>query len=404
MTESRPKIIGHGSYGHIYYPALWWEPEDVAEEGPGDIRPNQVSKLMREKEATKEMTKYRFFQRADPDAHFHLGNLWMMRPSPQNAAVLSSLSDGERIVRDLDNYRMILMDYGGMTARDYANKCRAYAIAGAYNKAFKRDVLTFWKDTHRLVHGLQAMAHHGVVHHDVKPSNLVYDVSGKRLNLIDFGLVNHRDHICKRAQQGNYHLCIFYYNMPPELFFYDRARFKHWHRASPEDREGLLDEVLQSWQVPAARVAPTSTAPTATDLDTPYDEVEYSYTDSVKLTEREVKYLAEFERTLRTWQPGLTAPSLYQAMRDQFSCFVVHELGAFPDFDTFLQASIATIDTYGLGHTLLYCLVNMYYYLPRPFTLGMYALIKEMLHHDMLHRITVPVLVERYQALMALLD
>jgi len=46
----------------------------------------------------------------------------------------------------------------------------------------------------------------------------------------------------------------------------------------------------------------------------------------------------------------------------------------------------------------------MYYYLPRPFTLGMYALIKEMLHHDMHHRITVPVLVERYQALMALLD
>jgi hypothetical protein len=192
--------------------------------------------------------------------------------------------------------------------------------------------------------------------------------------------------------------------MPPELFFYDRTRFKHWAQASPSDREGLLDEVLQSWRVPAARVAPMTTAPTATGLDTPYDEVEYSYTDSVKLAEREVKYLNEFERTLRSWQPDLTAPSLFQSMRDQFSCFVIHNLNTFPDFDTFLQASIATIDTYGLGHTLLYCLVNMYYYLPRPFTLGMYALIKEMLHHDMLHRITVPVLVESYEALIALLD
>jgi len=402
MTESRPKIIGHGSYGHIYYPALLWEPEDVAEEMPGDIRPNQVAKLMREKEATKEMAKYRIFQRADPDAQFHLGNLRMARPSPQNAAVLSSMSDGKRIVRDLDNYRMILMDYGGMTARDYANKCRAYAVAGAYNSAFKRDVFAFWKDTRRLVHGLQAMAHHGVVHHDIKPSNLMYDVSGKRLNLIDFGLVNHTDHICKRARQGNYHLGIFYYNMPPELYFYDRARFEYWSRSSPEDREELLDEVLQSWQ--AARVAPTSTAPTATDLDTPYDEVEYSYADTMKLTERELKYLAEFERTLRSWQPGLTGPSLYQSMRDQFSHFVLRELGGQRDFDTFLQTSVTTIDTYGLGHTLLYCLVNMYYYLPRPFTLGMYALIKEMLHHDMLHRITVPVLVESYEALIALLD
>jgi serine/threonine protein kinase len=53
----------------------------------------------------------------------------------------------------------------------------------------RTNIINFWKEAIRLFRGLKAFKTHSLMHHDLKPQNVVYDMEMKRLNFIDFGLM-----------------------------------------------------------------------------------------------------------------------------------------------------------------------------------------------------------------------
>ena len=442
---TKPTLIGHGSYGYIFYPSLLLEKEenedneppanDVTEDpsgngiaedasgqtlisAPAPVLPSRrVSKLMTTVDATKEMTRYNIFKHSDPYCLFHLGKLTLARPSRDNARILSTLRDGDAILKNLDNYRVITMEYGGDTARDFAFGYHCKIKSGVYNQTTKHEVAQFWKEIFRLVRGIQNMIHTGIVHHDIKPSNVVYNKETNRINLIDFGLVNPMKTIRTKAITNKYAYTIFYYNMPPDLFFFEKKRFERWLAYTPLERETHLESFLTSWvdeRPPPEKKTPGTEINTATSRTSsePYED-EYSFLDSVNLIVKELKHLNEFERYLvkcHKWvnemsyakgprttcydhskPPPLFIDRAYETFRD----FLLNDILLCPDFDTFLQSSMDTLDIYGLGQTLMFFLVNMYYYLPREFVLDMYALILDMVTCNPLRRISVDQLLDK---------
>ena len=72
----------------------------------------------------------------------------------------------------------------------------------------KKKVNEFWVESHRLFRGLLVFKKYGIVHHDLKPQNLVYNIKTGRINFIDFGhmrnfkyeLDNHLEHLYKAVR------------------------------------------------------------------------------------------------------------------------------------------------------------------------------------------------------------
>ena len=455
-----PKVIGQGSYGYIHYPHLLTTEDDEKEEKEEkeeseDFGP-KVSKILEKKDAMDEMKKYKMFHDMDPECDFHLGEMVLAHPSEKNSEVLLKLDNGRHIIQHLSEYRLILMNYGGASVRDYANnvrrdfrrfpkegpECKTHNNTESVvcfwsegrmpstTKSKERIALEgFWSETVRLVRGIERMLHHNMVHHDVKPSNVVYD--NHRLNFIDFGLVNYMDNIYRFSLNNDYDFTIFFYNMPPELFLYNESRFEQWRSMSSEERKEQLAHFCVSW-----------IKPKEDDEDEDVDEDKYSFSDSLHMSERELKYMADFEEYLDTLVTNqrktaencfnyctthdaipdvfIDAPSpppppsisqrefssikplrpLHDLMMEGFADFMMHDIDLYTNFHEFMYASMHTMDIYGLGHTLLYVLIRTYQHLPHTFVYEMYTLLREMLDNNLTRRINIQLLQERFSVVL----
>ena len=72
------------------------------------------------------------------------------------------------------------------------------------NAANRRLVGHFWMDISRIIFGLQVMNDKGIVHHDLKHQNIVYNQETGRANLIDFGLMTTKTKIQTAATKSRY--------------------------------------------------------------------------------------------------------------------------------------------------------------------------------------------------------
>jgi hypothetical protein len=433
-----PQVIGQGSYGYIHYPPLLTteEDEDNREKVQNGLLCPQVSKILEKEDAKVEMDKYALFHAMDPTCEFHLGEMTLARPSAKNNTVLATLEHGEHIVQHLSDYRLILMNYGGTSVRDYTNHVRSELLRFPNTHYHTESVVTFWKQTVRLVEGIERMIHHCMVHHDVKPSNVVYWYDVKhiqnRLNYIDFGLVNHMEDIYQSCIKNDYDFTIFFYNMPPELFFYNQPQFDAWRKLSQEDRKTQLAYFCSSW--------------IQDETDEKYEKEEdmttrhkYSFADSLYMSERELKYMNDFEKeitgsvdepssskktaencfnyctthdaipdtifkkcttTTTTTNSNVHVRPLHEFMMEGFADFMMHDIDLYVDFREFVYASMHTMDIYGLGHTLLYALIRTHTRLPRPFVRDMYSLLREMLDNNLTRRINIQSLIEQFSSII----
>lgn len=449
-----PKVIGQGSYGYIHYPHLITTEDEEnqystieKERGMSDAS-IKVSKILEKEDAMDEMKKYNLFHEMDPACDFHLGEMTLAHPSKKNNTVLATLEHGQYIVEHLSEYRLILMNYGGPSIRDYANDIRSDFIRFPHTHNNTESVVTFWKETVRLVQGVKQMIDHHIVHHDIKPSNVVYHLPTNRLNYIDFGLVNRMDNIFQCSVKNEYDFTIFFYNMPPELFFYNQLRFDNWRNMSTEERKEQLANCCTSWIKEEEEETKTNKNVDDHDDDDNEDENnKYSFSDSLYMSERELKYINDFEEYLEdltkkhektsencfnyctthdaipdvpgsalgsdTFPPAFPLsyklpisrkPPLHDFMMEGFADFMMHDIDLYTDFQEFIYASMHTMDIYGLGHTLLYILIRTYALLPGIFVYEMYQLLREMLDNNLTRRISIQHLQERFSSVLLLLS
>ena len=213
------KIIGTGSYGHVYYPCLYYldissenvlmpplrsqhHPYDrptvgqgcahterrartpmlpfyerphwvlVVPENPKN-RNKYVSKLLKKEYAEKELLRYQLIRSADPNNNFHLGNMFVATPSRRNIPLLSIGTNGKEIVDHFNEYQLIIMKYGGKSLREYG-KMIYYDKNKCVNDTHKQNIIQFWKDSIRLIEGIHCFIQNNIVHHDIKTANIVF--------------------------------------------------------------------------------------------------------------------------------------------------------------------------------------------------------------------------------------
>ena len=178
--DSGVDVIGEGTFGCAHKPSMICRDKTHR-------NANEISKLMTSANAAKELNEFALIDSADKEKQFYLGK-------PRKCEVARILSNIRSIRKcpsgrfepeKIDNYSLLVMNYGGKDLDIFGEEVATWTKTNEHVDAIE----LFWLEVIRLFYGLKVLHDNNVVHHDIKQQNIVYDQATNRVNLIDFGFM-----------------------------------------------------------------------------------------------------------------------------------------------------------------------------------------------------------------------
>ena len=281
-----PEVIGVGTYGCVHRPPI----KCIDKTLKIDYN-KKISKLMREKDANSEMNEYLLIDRVDPKYKFHMETPVKCSPETSSAAVMAIEECEDFDVRDVSTYKLLVMPDGGINLNDFAKM-----------NVSKNVINKFWSESQRILYGLKIMMDSGIVHHDFKPHNVVYNKKTNRTNYIDFGFMREIDPIFDLCRKSNYDDGVAHWSFPYEFRFINK------------------DDYLSALKT-------------------------HTYKD---------------DKQLDIFVDYVTKPGIYRQQFKQKFIQIVDDMFKYDltpeNYDNFMEKSIKTIDVYGIGMSFLYVL------------------------------------------------
>ena len=222
-------IVGEGSYGCVHKPSI----HCTTPPRQGFNYDKYVSKIMKTKNAEAELSEFVIMQNIDPADEYHLGEPILCNPI-LDASVKKNISKCKHIkISDVeaepDKYSLLILKFGGPDLKTLGNE-----LLKEYLKTDKNDrVDTFWLSVHNLIKGIQFFKEHGIVHNDIKPQNILFNLTNGNLRYIDFGLMRTKKEIIDSSKKNNNYLGIYHWSYPFDCGLMDKQQYNNYnHRNS----------------------------------------------------------------------------------------------------------------------------------------------------------------------------
>ena len=207
-----PQFVNEGTYGCVHRPSLQCD-----KDYPVINYSDKVSKILSSKHAKQELNEYAIIKNLDKKKEFHLGE-------PINCKYANTDVNLEAIKKcDLykylkkRKYELIVMEDGGDNLKDFTT----IVNSDKFNKEEKTVIMKkFWREALRLLYGVKQFIKYDMVHYDIKPHNIVYDMKKNRCNFIDFGLMKNISFMKK------YNDSHYWWNYPIESDFVKKHVFE----------------------------------------------------------------------------------------------------------------------------------------------------------------------------------
>ena len=226
------KKIGEGTYGCLHNPSLICEEKQVR-----NFYSGKVSKILSDKHMREEMAQYKIIDAIDPDNQYHPSAVSCTPKIDQYLHhSVGKCRLGTHIRDHIDDYKLIVMDHAGDDLLHLcADKSRLWSAL---------DIRNLFIDSYNLFEAVNMFRQEGFVHQDIKPANIVYNISTRTMKLIDFGLSDTADAIFQKIENQNYKkMTIFHYNFPPELFLFRKKPYTY-NDTDNLKFHGLLSTIL----------------------------------------------------------------------------------------------------------------------------------------------------------------
>jgi serine/threonine protein kinase len=183
ISGIEPKVIGEGTFGCVHKPPLKCNNNTRRKK-------DSISKLMTEHNATKELGEFNHIDAADADKHFYLGkpDKCKLDPMLDNMRAINNCPSKKFHPEKIREYALLVMKYGGQDLDAFGEEVQTWTKTNEHVDAIE----LFWLEAVRLFYGLKVLHDNNVVHHDIKQQNIVYDQSTNRANFIDFGFMEKR--------------------------------------------------------------------------------------------------------------------------------------------------------------------------------------------------------------------
>ena len=150
------------------------------------------------------------------------------------------------------DYSLLILKYGGVNLSEFAKKM-TFATS---TKANADKMTRFWTEAVRLFEGIAVFSQHKLIHHDIKPDNIVYSQETNRLNYIDFGLMQKSNLVYKDCQKSNYWLASkMHWSFPFEIMYLQKDKYMSFANLSEREKIKHFDDIILSFDSPDNYIA-----------------------------------------------------------------------------------------------------------------------------------------------------
>ena len=233
-------IVGEGAYGCVHKPSIHCKKSPK----PGFDYDNYVSKIMKTKNAKKELAEFVTIKKIDPADEYHLGEPILCKPKLNEANVKANIGRCNYIkIADVeaepDKYSLLVLKFGGPDLKALCNKY----LVKYLEKDKEQRVDKFWLEVHHLIKGLKFFKDNGIVHNDIKPQNILFNYTNGKMHYIDFGLMRKKKEIINSSKESDNFLGIFHWSYPFDCGFMDKKQFDTYKRYISSKRTFFKDEL-----------------------------------------------------------------------------------------------------------------------------------------------------------------
>lgn len=213
--------VAEGTYGCVYRPPI------KCKNGV-KYRSGKISKLMTRSAAIKEENEYKIIKKADKKRQFYPGP--PIRCVPDHVDAVKEMTPGECKLFEQDpnisKYELLIYDDGGYDLDKFVKtQLDNYLVPGAKEQTDK-----FFLNAYNLFQGIKLFLKNDILHHDIKPQNIVFDPHTYRFNYIDFGLIEKKtklkNEIIAKTNKENFH-----WSYPLEFGFFNSAKAYNFENA-----------------------------------------------------------------------------------------------------------------------------------------------------------------------------
>jgi serine/threonine protein kinase len=219
------KIIGEGSYGCVHRPSIYCKTIP----SPGFNYKTYVSKLMKTKNAKKELAEFLIIGKIDPTNKYHLGQPILCKPDISEPSVKNDIDNckyinSNNIKINEDKYSLLVLKYGGPDLKIFClNYIKKYLKTHKTERTDK-----FWLEVHNLIKGIKFFKDNGIIHNDIKPQNILFNTTNGKMKYIDFGLTRTKKEIINSSLNNQNYLSIFHWSYPFDCAFMDIAEYNKY--------------------------------------------------------------------------------------------------------------------------------------------------------------------------------
>ena len=358
------KVIGEGTYGCVHKEALHCKSDT------GDKRNrNKLSKLMTSHDATGEMKEYVLIDNADRALQYYLGKPEQCKVSDNSTnleAIKKCKQIGRQVLVDIDSYSLLLMEDGGINLETFGHNMKKLKNTSENQKKME----LFWIEAHRLLVGLRVFLDNDIIHHDMKHPNIVYKEAENRLNFIDFGLMTSKSKVEASLRNSDYWLANYHWSFPLELAFATRYEYNKF--ASKSDTSKIA---FSKKQIDDLTKKPNAKASYAIHTF-------FSNVSDLKISD-----------------------ALYAKVFDQFltdyCATLLHQILPGPEnYSAFIDKTLQTIDSYGVGMAYMYVLKSSMHLIDEPLVINLADLFYGMFHPNLEKRFTVDEILVKYEEIL----
>ena len=367
LIEKPPAVIGEGTYGCVHRPSLrCGNKAKINYDG-------KISKLGKKKHINEEIAEYATIARVDKTNFFYPGkpnSCPPMRDEPTLEAI-NECRDFKS--KDIAKYKLLVMKDGGENLDDYAKSIQSRR---SDIPLVRQQMEKFWIEAHRMFLGITKFLDAGIVHHDLKHKNIVYNEAQNRINFIDFGLMTTVDTIKNESRDSNYGFSIRHWSFPPEMLFLNHDRYLQFADTAitiPKKSKGATTEKTQRQK---------EFSKFLNEIKDPDSHLNtfFAITDP-EFAEKKQNAFALQQHTNEYYSMVMT--SLQKS-----------------NYDDFLNKSVATIDSYGLASGFIYVLNKTRHLLNDSMANDLYNLFSNMLNFNVMERVGAIEALARYEDIL----
>jgi serine/threonine protein kinase len=351
VDDNGANVIGEGTYGCAHKPSMKCRDQTRRNK-------NEISKLMTSVNAAKELKEFALIDFADKEKEFYLGKPRKCEVDRilSNIRSIRKCPSGKFDPMRMDDYSLLVMKYGGQDLELFGEEVMTWTKTKEHIDAIE----LFWLEVVRLFYGLKVLHDNNVVHHDLKQQNIVYDQATNRANFIDFGFMEKRSTRFYQAKTSCSRLGLdHHWSFPLESVYWNKEDYM---------RAARREKTKRGYREFARSVA---------------DNCGYFFTSVIHFNASKSKI------------DKVAAVGTRNAFRN-----VLEFEPTLDSYNRFIEKSIDSVDTYGLGIALMFVLHRSKHLLADDFYKNVMNIGVNMLEGVVFLRSTPDQLLARYEDLL----